>query len=231
LSTHGTWPYHPDPTDYWRWTIDGLRREINSAGFDIWQTQSVLGLAACSVQLWQDATLEKVPRLMRTSYIRLLQSIITWIERRNTSRISFDACIYVVFARKRLQSRATDVDEEASRLKLATHEATTYIPPQAKVILVDQDELGSALLPGRQVMPFLQRNGVYWGPPKDDAQAVREFQQLRHSGAHFIVFAWTNFWWLDYYPRFARQLRAQCQCVLDNDRLVVFDIRKGFAAS
>src|SRR5262245_50454864 len=25
LSTHGVWPYHPDPTDYWRWTIDGLQ--------------------------------------------------------------------------------------------------------------------------------------------------------------------------------------------------------------
>src|SRR5262249_30323997 len=42
LSTHGTWPFHPDPTDFWRWTVDGLRREITTAGFDIWRTQSVL---------------------------------------------------------------------------------------------------------------------------------------------------------------------------------------------
>ncbi|MBE3571232.1 MAG: class I SAM-dependent methyltransferase [Bacillales bacterium] len=26
LSTHGLWQYHPDPTDYWRWTIDGLKK-------------------------------------------------------------------------------------------------------------------------------------------------------------------------------------------------------------
>ncbi len=24
LSTHGIWPYHPDPTDLWRWTVEGL---------------------------------------------------------------------------------------------------------------------------------------------------------------------------------------------------------------
>ena len=28
FSTHGNWPYHPHPSDYRRWTSDGLRREI-----------------------------------------------------------------------------------------------------------------------------------------------------------------------------------------------------------
>ncbi len=35
VSTHGIWPYHPDPTDFWRWTIDGLQREIRLVGFEI----------------------------------------------------------------------------------------------------------------------------------------------------------------------------------------------------
>lgn len=33
LSTHGTWEYHPVPTDYFRWTHEGLERLIRSAGF------------------------------------------------------------------------------------------------------------------------------------------------------------------------------------------------------
>ena len=35
LSTHGTWLYHPHPTDYRRWTRDGLLKEIESRGFKI----------------------------------------------------------------------------------------------------------------------------------------------------------------------------------------------------
>jgi SAM-dependent methyltransferase len=28
LTTHGVYPFHPDPADYWRWTEDGLRAVI-----------------------------------------------------------------------------------------------------------------------------------------------------------------------------------------------------------
>ena len=33
LTTHGTWFYHPDPEDYWRWTPAGLARVFEQAGF------------------------------------------------------------------------------------------------------------------------------------------------------------------------------------------------------
>ena len=33
LSTHGTWLYHPHPTDFRRWTREGLRMELSSRGF------------------------------------------------------------------------------------------------------------------------------------------------------------------------------------------------------
>lgn len=35
LSTHGTFQDHPCPKDYWRWTGQGLRRELENAGFEI----------------------------------------------------------------------------------------------------------------------------------------------------------------------------------------------------
>ncbi len=34
LTTHGTWFYHPDPEDYWRWTGAGLRALFTAAGFE-----------------------------------------------------------------------------------------------------------------------------------------------------------------------------------------------------
>ncbi len=33
LTTHGTWFYHPDPQDYWRWTSAGLRDLFARCGF------------------------------------------------------------------------------------------------------------------------------------------------------------------------------------------------------
>ena len=224
LSTHGNWPYHPDPTDFWRWTVDGLRREITTAGFDIWRTQSVLGMASYSIQLWQDATLDILPRVVRPLYIRGLQTIIGVIQRRDTTRLSVDASIYIVHARKRSLPQLSSAEEEDHRLALATVEATAHIPPAAHLILVDQNELGSTILPGRQVVPFLERQGRYWGPPKNDREALREFERLRQAGATFVVFAWPAFWWLDHYVALANRLRTTWRCVLDNDRLIVFDV-------
>src|SRR3569623_403753 len=43
LSTHGSWLYHPHPTDYWRWTRDGLVDELESCGFNVEEIASVAG--------------------------------------------------------------------------------------------------------------------------------------------------------------------------------------------
>ncbi len=74
-------------------------------------------------------------------------------------------------------------------------------------------------------IPFLQRGGEYWGQPADSEAAILELERLRQSGAFFFVFAWPVFWWLDYYTEFHRYLRDNFRCVLENDRLVVFDLR------
>jgi SAM-dependent methyltransferase len=226
LSTHGMWRYHPDPTDYWRWTLDGLRREITRAGFDIWSTQSVLGMASCAVQLWQDASVDRLPRPVQRGYVWLLQSVIGLIECRQTNRLSTDASLYVIFARKRASRSLNAAQETEHQLALATQEATERIPTGKKVILIDQDELGPALLPGCQIVPFAERNGHYAGPPSDNRHALREFERIRGLGAQYVIFAWPAFWWLDYYHVLTRRLRSKFHCVLDNDRLVIFDLRR-----
>lgn len=43
LSTHGHWPYHPHPTDFRRWTRDGLVRDIETRGFVIERVDDLLG--------------------------------------------------------------------------------------------------------------------------------------------------------------------------------------------
>jgi SAM-dependent methyltransferase len=46
LSTHGVWPYHPHPTDFWRWTRDGLRVTLEDAGFEVREMAALCGPAS-----------------------------------------------------------------------------------------------------------------------------------------------------------------------------------------
>jgi SAM-dependent methyltransferase len=43
LSTHGVWLYHPHPTDFRRWTRDGLVRELGDRGFEPAGMRPVIG--------------------------------------------------------------------------------------------------------------------------------------------------------------------------------------------
>jgi SAM-dependent methyltransferase len=46
ISTHGVWPYHPHPTDFWRWTRDGLRVTLEDAGFQVHKMTALCGPAS-----------------------------------------------------------------------------------------------------------------------------------------------------------------------------------------
>ncbi|MBM4464923.1 MAG: glycosyltransferase [Chloroflexi bacterium] len=112
------------------------------------------------------------------------------------------------------------------RLHQAIQEISAFVPPGDAFILVDGDLWGAPeVLAGRRRIPFLERDGQYWGPPADDDTAICELERLRRSGASFIVFAWPAFWWLDHYAGLHRHLRSAYRCALENDRLVVFDLR------
>jgi SAM-dependent methyltransferase len=45
LSTHGIWPYHPHPADYWRWTRAGLIEALRVNGFSAERMDSLCGPA------------------------------------------------------------------------------------------------------------------------------------------------------------------------------------------
>jgi len=51
LSTHGDWVLHRVPTDFRRWTIDGLRLECEKAGFEIESIEPAVGILASSTHL------------------------------------------------------------------------------------------------------------------------------------------------------------------------------------
>src|SRR5262249_58917153 len=115
-----------------------------------------------------------------------------------------------------------------ARLRQAAKEIQALIPRGATLILIDEGECAEGEFAAeRHVLPFLERDGQYWGAPPDDHTAIRELERLRRSGASFLAFAWPAFWWLDYYSEFSGYLRTKFQCLLESECLVVFDLRKG----
>jgi len=111
------------------------------------------------------------------------------------------------------------------RFVRAREELATLVPADATVMLVDGAGVGTEIVAAKAVVPFRERLGEYWGPPSDDDDAVSEFERLRSQGVDFAVFAWPAFWWLDHYAGFRADLERRFRCVLNNDRLVVFDVR------
>ena len=111
-------------------------------------------------------------------------------------------------------------------MQLAIQEIETIIPVGADFILVDETQWGGGeILADRHCIPFLERDGEYWGLPSDDHSAVRELERLRQLGAKYIVFAQPAFWWLDYYSGLHAHLRSTYPQVFKSMRLKVFDIR------
>jgi SAM-dependent methyltransferase len=111
------------------------------------------------------------------------------------------------------------------RIQLTAQDLANLIPKEDKFILVDQEQLRELMALGNQAIPFLERSGQYWGPPPDDQTAIHEFERLRRSGATFIVFSWPAFWWLDYYEAFRQHLVSNFRRVIENDRLIAFNLK------
>jgi SAM-dependent methyltransferase len=132
--------------------------------------------------------------------------------------------IYRLRARRR-EARAGEPWVE--RIRHAAEELVTLVPHGVPFILIDEDRIRAELDPAHRALPFPEHDGQYWGPPTDDAAAVEELERLRQRGAMFAVVAWPAFWWLAFYAGLARELRSRYPCLLDNERLVVFDLRPG----
>jgi len=109
------------------------------------------------------------------------------------------------------------------RLSRTMKEITEWMTHDVPFVLVDDEHIRS-LLSHSRAMPFLEKDGHYWGPPPDDITAIRELDRMRAGGARFIVFVWTTFWWLGYYAEFERHLRSRFDCVRENDSVVIFDL-------
>ena len=105
-----------------------------------------------------------------------------------------------------------------------TEEILRLVPAGETYILVDEERWWAGLAAdGRRRLPFLERDGVYWGRPEDDRTAVDELLRLKRAGARYMLFAESAFWWLDHYRTLASHLQRFVRLVLDTPH------RRGYA--
>ena len=109
LSTHGVWLYHPHPTDFRRWTRDGLRDELQLRGLRVEASVPVVGPLAWTTLfrlLGFRHALSKIPYLgAAICYpLAVLMNLRMAVEDAVTPKSirETNACVYVVLARKSL---------------------------------------------------------------------------------------------------------------------------------
>ena len=109
------------------------------------------------------------------------------------------------------------------RVGRAVDHVKANIPTASAFMLVD-DQLwgGGHVLDGRPIIPFLEHDGEYWGAPSNAHEAIQCFERLRGGGTHYIVFAWSAFWWLEMYSEFTAYLVRTCRRVVNTDDVVIF---------
>jgi glycosyltransferase involved in cell wall biosynthesis len=112
-----------------------------------------------------------------------------------------------------------------TRLLAARQHLEQIVPSGAVVILVDGGDCGDVVLPGRRVVPILEKDGKYWGPPEDDDHALRELNRLRRDGASHVAVWWTARWWPECYPLFWRHLRANTTLLLNDESVMILELQ------
>ena len=93
-------------------------------------------------------------------------------------------------------------------------------------MLVEDNQIGTDVVKDRSVKPFMERNGEYGVCPDDSSVAIEEFRRLHAAGTEYIAFAWPAHWWLDHFSEFRNHLRLNFRCILQNERMIIFDLQR-----
>ena len=97
-------------------------------------------------------------------------------------------------------------ESSAAQLRDAGLKLKKITARDALIVAADTGDPTMFYYAERKGWHFLEEDGIYDGNPSDSQQAIVDLERLRHSGATHLVFTTNTFWWLDYYPEFARHL-------------------------
>jgi hypothetical protein len=122
--------------------------------------------------------------------------------------------------------KADTVLEHGLRTRQMSRDIENYIPENGSMIEAGDASQWVGLRGGRRVLPFIEKDGQFWGPPESDAVAISELERMRASGAGALFFRSDNFWWLDHYKEFGAHLRKNYKVIVEDSKKVVFDLTR-----
>jgi GT2 family glycosyltransferase len=101
-----------------------------------------------------------------------------------------------------------------------------------KTIIVGLEEFADAeVFEALDVLPFVEKDGQFWGAPEDDAAAIAELERLRRDkDAVLLVFLWEHYWELDHYKGFADYLASNYRRVINKEHFIAYDVSAPAAA-
>ena len=115
-------------------------------------------------------------------------------------------------------------DETRKRMRAARTELYRLIPVDESFVLVDEEQLRPSLR-HRRVRPFLEKGGIYWGPPADGETAVAELMRLRSLGVRRVAFLWSTLWWLQHYLALRSHLEGHAKLAHQSASLVIYELQ------
>jgi glycosyltransferase involved in cell wall biosynthesis len=111
------------------------------------------------------------------------------------------------------------------QIRAAIADIASIVPEGGSFILANQEAWANGpRIAGRARRPFLERDGLYWGPPTDDAAAIGELERQRARGERYFVIAFPHLWYLDHYHGLGDWLRAHARERLRNGRVAIFEL-------
>jgi glycosyltransferase involved in cell wall biosynthesis len=115
-----------------------------------------------------------------------------------------------------------------TRLLAVRQHVERLVPRGGEFILIDGGEWGgSQPIAERRAVRVVERDGLYWGPPASDSEAIDEVERLFTRGAELLVLWWTCYWWEDAYPLLLDHLDTHAHRLVDTDAAVIFCRRPG----
>jgi glycosyltransferase involved in cell wall biosynthesis len=112
-----------------------------------------------------------------------------------------------------------------SQVGAAIADIASVVPEGGSFILAEEDDWASGpLVAGRLRVPFLERDGVYVGPPTDEDEAIAELKRQQERGHRFFVVAYPHLWYLDYFAGLRAWLSSSARERLRNDRVAIFEL-------
>lgn len=124
-----------------------------------------------------------------------------------------------VYARTSYRPASSDLYDVALRLREIT-------PADSRIVAADGGDPTLFYYAHRKGWHFLEKNGIWQGPPLDSAVAIADLEKLRDRGATHLALPFRTRWWLDYYSEFAAYLKQNAEPMEVTSRFAIYRLTR-----